>query len=248
MMTLTDRIGDARCYLFDLDGTLVDSMAYWRALTVRQSRAKYGHLAGYSEELEVAISVLTYKQSRELISRTFAIPLESVTTDREYTRGMMRLFYSHAVEEKAECCRILREAHARGVKTALLTATRLNTMSVVLDKLDIRDHLDLILTPDDHPKGKSDVTIFLDAMHRLGVTPAETVLFEDSYYSMCVAHELGIRVIAVEDYLNRFDRERIREIAGEVYTLGACKQDVSEEEILRTEALFGRTCDISARN
>ena len=233
---------EAKCLLFDLDGTLVDSMPYWRALTVRQARARYAHLPSYSAELETALTVLPYPQARARIAETLGIPLETITTDRDYTRGMMRLFYRHAIGEKKEACRILREAHAHGVKTALLTATRENVMGEALDRLDLRAHFDLILTPDDYPEGKWGTAIFEGAMNSLGVRPEETVLFEDAYYSMRVAYGLGIRSVPVDDRLNFYDLEAIRTLAGEPVCLGGDKGDVTEEELLFYEAMFGRSC------
>ena len=230
-----------RCMLFDLDGTLIDSMAYWRALTVHQARLRYGHLAGYTEELETKITVLPYAQARSLLAETFSIPIESVKTDREYTRGMMRLFYRDHIGEKKEACRILRDAHARGIKTALLTATRQSVMGEALTRLDLLPHLDLILTPDDYPSGKWTEDIFLGALSHFGVKPEETLFFEDSLYSIELAHRLGIRTVGVEDHLNRFDRDRIREITEDFVCLGESLREVDPAVFAACEKEFGRT-------
>lgn len=231
-----------KCMLFDLDGTLLDSMVYWREITVHQARSRYGHLAGYTEELETQITVLPYPQARELIAKTFSLPLETVTTDREYTRGMMTLFYRHCIEEKKEACRILREAHARGVKTALLTATRRTVMGEALERLDLLPHFDLIYTPEDYPRGKWTADIFHGAMEHFGVKPEETVLYEDSLYSIEMAHSLGIHVVGVEDWLNRFDRARICELADEFVCLGESRRELDFESFLAYEKMFGRSC------
>ena len=231
---------NVKCMLFDLDGTLVDSMVYWRALTVHQARTRYAHLEGYTEELETAITVLPYPQARELIARTFSLPLEEVQTDRDYTRGMMELFYRDHVKEKKEICRILRTSHAQGIKTALLTATRFSIRGEALKKLDLLPYLDLILTPDDYPSGKWTTDMFLGALAHFGVQPEETLFFEDSLYSIEMARTLGIRVIGVEDYLNRFDRARIKELSEEFLSPAESSETLDKSIFDACEKEFGR--------
>ena len=229
-----------KCMLFDLDGTLVDSMAYWRALSVHQARSCYAHLEGYTDELESQITVLPYPQARELIAKTFSLPLESVKTDREYTRGMMKLFYRDYIGEKKEACRILRDSHRRGIKTALLTATRLSIMGDVLARLDLLPYIDLILTPDDYPEGKQTADIFFGALAHFGATPEQALLFEDSLYSIELAHSLGIRTIGVEDWISRFDRARICELVDEFVCLGESIHEVDQAVLDACEKEFGR--------
>ena len=231
-----------RCMLFDLDGTLIDSMAYWHALTVHQANMRFGNL---SEELEAQIAILPYPQVQALLAKTFSVPIESVKTDRAYVRGMMRLFYRDHIGEKKEACRILRDAHSRGIKTALLTATRQSVMGEALTRLDLLPHLDLILTPDDYPNGKSTEDIFLGALSHFGVKPEETLFFEDSLYSIELAHRLGIRTVGVEDHLNRFDRDRIREITEDFLCLGESLHDVDPAVFAVCEKEFGRKAYVS---
>ena len=231
---------DIKCMLFDLDGTLLDSMAYWRSLTVHQARTRYAHLEGYNEELEEKITVLPYPQARALIAKTFSLPIESVQNDREYTRGMMKLFYERYIGEKKEACRLLREMHGRGIKTALLTATRRSVMGGALERLDLLPYFDLILTPDDYPEGKWTKDIFLGALSHFGVKAEETVLYDDALYSIETAHALGIHTVGVDDYLNRFDREKIREIADDYVCLGESIEKVDPAVFALCEKIFGR--------
>lgn len=230
-----------KCMFFDLDGTLIDSMAYWRALTVHQARARYAHLVGYGEELETQLTILPYPQACALIARTFSLPLESVTTDREYTRGMMRLFYKYYIGKKKAACDILRDAHRRGIKTALLTATRISLMGEALERLDLLPYLDLILTPDDYPDGKTNSAIFFGALEYFSAKPEETLFFEDSLYSIELAQSLGIRVIGVEDTFNRFDRARIKELCEEFLFLGESIYEVDPAVFAACEKEFGRS-------
>ncbi len=235
---MKDTKKDVKCMFFDLDGTLVDSMAYWHALTVHQVKMRFGHLG---EELEAKIAILPYPQVQALLSETFSVPIESVKTDREYVRGMMKLFYRDHIGEKKEVCRILREAHARGIKTALLTATRQSTMGEALTRLDLLPHLDLILTPDHYPHGKSTDEIFLGALSHFGVTGEETLFFEDSLYSIERACRIGIRTVGVEDHLSRFDRERIRLLCEDFLCPDESMRQVDSAVFAACEKEFGRT-------
>lgn len=233
-----------QCMLFDLDGTLVDSMVYWRTLTLHQVKMRYAHLQGYNEKIETLISVLPYDEARRLISETFSIPLEEITTDREYTRGMMTLFYRDAVQPKEQACRLLREAHEGGVHTALLTATRRDLMQSTLDRLCLTSYLDLIYTPEEYPRGKWTADIFTDAMKYFGVKPEQTVLYEDSLYSMKIAKELGIRVVAVKDALNEIFMDEISSVADEVLDLGESRRELPRGMLEEYEKRFGRGCQI----
>ena len=89
-----------RCMLFDLDGTLIDSMAYWRALTVHQANMRFGNL---SEELEAQIAILPYPQVQALLSKTFSVSDSYIARMFKTRLGMTPSDYINTVRIESAC-------------------------------------------------------------------------------------------------------------------------------------------------
>jgi beta-phosphoglucomutase-like phosphatase (HAD superfamily) len=84
-----------------------------------------------------------------------------------------------------------------GCSTALTTLSKRPDVERVIAALDIRSLLDLVLTAEDVSRGKPDPEIYLKAAQRLGMTPAECLVLEDSLNGITAATRAGMNVIAM---------------------------------------------------
>ncbi len=95
----------------------------------------------------------------------------------------------------------IRKAKSSGVKTAIASTAQRNNLMNVLTYLGMVDLFDIIIAGDAVKQGKPNPEIYITSMYQLGVTPEETLIFEDSEVGMMAAEKSCANVIKItEDY------------------------------------------------
>ena len=185
-------------YLFDFDGTLVDSMGTFVSCMLRildEDGISYGEdiikiitplgLAGtakYFMELGVKLSF------EEIVEKMRAYLLDA---------------YVHHIPAKAHVIPVLQQLKSRGDSLNVLTASPHITLDACLKRLGIFDIFDNVWSCDDFATTKSDPEIYRMAAKRLG-QPVEQVLFlDDNLNADMTAKAAGMRVCGVYDDSSR---------------------------------------------
>ncbi len=91
----------------------------------------------------------------------------------------------------------LRALKRAGIKTAVGTSAPVENLDFVMEKLGLRDYFDVLLHEKLVSRPKPDPEIYQRAMHLLGVSPEESVIFEDSMTGIRAARAAGARVVGV---------------------------------------------------
>lgn len=195
--------------LFDLDGTLVDSMWMWRQIDV-EYLARFGH--ELPEQLQKNIEGMSFTETAVYFKETFAIPrtLEKIKSDwNEMTMEKYRteVFFKPGAKE------FLEKLKANGKKTAICTSNSRELVEAVVDALGMRPYIDFIITACDVEKGKPSPDIYLKAAEVLGAAPKECLVFEDVPAGIQAGKAAGMRVIAVEDDFSRDMKEEKMKLA-----------------------------------
>lgn len=186
----------ADAYLFDLDGTLVDSnqlhVDTWAAVA-----AHHGHPLVDPEHIgncglptvDVVTTLLRWPVTRE---QAVAYGEEKETLYRETIRANGIAPIPGAVE-------FLRRAHAAGIRIAIATSAPRENLDACIDALALRPYLSATVSSADVPpgRGKPHPDIFLLAAERAGVPPARCHAFEDAPAGIDAAHAAGIPVLAL---------------------------------------------------
>jgi phosphoglycolate phosphatase len=198
-----------KALLFDLDGTLIDSVPDI-AEAVNALLDSYG-LEGLSVD---AVRKMVGEGVRKLVERAFAargIELDTAGLDERHER-MMGIYGKHLTARTelmfgAEA--LLRRCHEAGVKMALVTNKPEGFSRTILDHFGFSDWFGAVVGGDTGPERKPAPDMILHAAELLGVAIGDCVMVGDSPADIDAAKNAGIRSIAVRGGYTRLPVEEL---------------------------------------
>jgi HAD superfamily hydrolase (TIGR01509 family) len=179
--------------LFDLDGLLVDSEASWYRARCELAEAHGCVWTEREQRAQAGVSTATWVANvRACINEA----LSPADVEEEIVRRMEGYYRSREVEllPGAEAC--LSWCAQRFV-TALVSGSPHRLIDAAIEGAGWAPFFQLRLSSDEMPRGKPHPDVYEEAMRRLGVQPAETVVLEDSGAGIRAGLAAGARVIAV---------------------------------------------------
>lgn len=195
--------------LFDLDGTLVDSMWMWRQIDIEYLR-QFGY--ELPEKLQKDIEGMSFTETAIYFKETFHLPRTLDEIKSEWNEMTIEK-YRTEVSFKPGAKEFLIELKEHGMKTAICTSNSRQLAETVVDALDMRKYIDFIITACDVEKGKPSPDIYLKAAEVLGAAPEQCIVFEDIPAGIQAGKAAGMRVIAVEDDFSGDMKEEKMELA-----------------------------------
>ncbi len=181
--------------IFDLDGTLIDSMPIWKN-TGRNYLESHGFPV--PDDLHSIVKKQTLYQTAEYFRDALGVPSEPEEIVNEII-SYVAAAYRDTIPLKPFVGEYLKEQQKNGVKMCILTASEANYIQPALERLDIGKYFECIFTCTELGEYKEDGKAFLTAMKKIGGTLEDTVVFEDAYYAVKGAKSVGFSVYAVLD-------------------------------------------------
>lgn len=192
--------------IFDLDGTLLDSMPIWVNLgeTVLKSLGIYP-----DEETTARFRTMTLTQSSFYIKEHFPLKISAEELLQLFTETV-RKGYEEEAPLKPYAMDFLNFLKSKNIKMCVATASERHLTEAALKRTGVLPYLEFVLTCSDIGKTKETPDIYLEAMKQLGGNLQNTVVFEDSYFSIISAKKGGFPVIAMYDDCAKNEAENIR--------------------------------------
>lgn len=198
-----------KAILFDVDGTLVDSNDLHAAAWV-QAFAEFDIVVPHADVhdqigkggdnlMPALLDEKVVEEHGEAISKA---------RGRIYKKR-----HASKVKPFADVAALFRRARRDGWKIVLATSGESEEVEPHIDKLGVRDLLDVVTTATDAEHSKPDPDIFAAALKKVGAKPADAIVVGDSPYDIQAAAKLGLRTIAVRS--GGFD-DRVLKEAGAV--------------------------------
>ena len=176
--------------IFDMDGTLLDSMPVWKRLT-------QGYLKQFGVHITDQDYAVTEGFSHPQVAQYFADRYPELPDAQSLMDGMDRLIsarYEAIAKPKEGVLDFLEGLRRRGVKMAIATLTARRHAEKALRDRDMLDYFEFMLTIEDVGISKREPDIYLQAAARMGLEPAECTVFEDAPYACATARRAGFRV------------------------------------------------------
>lgn len=196
--------------IFDMDGTLVDSMGYWNRLA-DEYLARFG-LPGLSPALKEESIALTMLESAQLFIREFGLPGTPERIAGEIN-ALMEEHYRADVPLKPGAAELLARLKAAGVKMCVASSTHPALIDLCLRRLGVRDHFEFLLSCEEVGEGKNKPTVYLEAARRLGGIPENTVIFEDILVAAQTAKQAGFSLGVIYDVNSDDEQPRLKALA-----------------------------------
>ena len=197
-----------RAALFDMDGTLLDSMAMWAAAP-QAVLGRYGVTPDESVMREMI--PLTIPQCAEIMVARYGLPVTPAQLTAQVLEHI-RDQYDRLLPLKPGAQAAVERLNAMGVPAALASASCLREIHAAMDRLGMTPKFAAMLSSEVYGS-KHEPRIYLEGAALLGADPAHTAVFEDALPSLRTAHEAGFFTVMVEDEASRPDWEEMAALA-----------------------------------
>jgi beta-phosphoglucomutase family hydrolase len=189
-----------RALIFDMDGTIVDNMAFHT-----RSWVTFFERRGRDIDADEFFRTTAGRQGKEIIRSHMGEHLadEEVATLNHEKEAVYRELYAPHLKAVAGFGDLIADARSQGIALAVGTAAPPANVEFTLDGLDLRRHFDTVVGATDVPRGKPHPDVFLEAARRCGARPEDCIVFEDAPLGVEAARRAGMRTVVLTTTLPR---------------------------------------------
>jgi len=207
--------------IFDMDGTILDSMLIWY-----NTAEIYLNNIGIKAESDLGkiMFSMSLAEGAEFLKERYCLNFD---TD-EIIAGVNRTvedFYCYKVQLKEGVEQFLNGMKQAGFKMVVATLTDRHLAERALERLNVLRYFDRIFTGTEIGAGKHKPDIYLAAAEFMGTIPEETWVFEDALYAIKTAKRAGFKTVGVYDEFSRDDFDEIKK-AADIYLIKLDNVDV----------------------
>ena len=212
--------------IFDLDGTLLDSMYVWQRVD-KLFFARRG--MDFPEDYPKAVASLGFRRTAVYTKERFHLA-ESIGEIMDEWSQTARDEYARHVPLKEGSREFLETLREKGVRLCVATALCREMYEPCLARNGILDLFEFVLTADQTEGGKSDGSLYRLAAEKMGVDPADCAVFEDVPEAVFGAKQAGMKVYCVIDPHSTHRLDEIRAVAED------CAEKILDLRIRETPA------------
>lgn len=197
--------------IFDLDGTLLDSMSIWENVD-RDFLEENG--AVYTRDVSEAVKKMTVFDSADYFKTKF-----SLGHSHEYIinriEEMVSEKYFYSIPLKNGVYETIKKLYEKNIKMCVATATYNRLAEAALKRLEIYNMFEFVLSCSDVGAGKDKPNIFLKSAQKMNLKIEETAVIEDSLHCIETAKNAGFFTVGVFDTVSVNDWKKICEVSDE---------------------------------
>lgn len=207
---MTELLKDIDAVIFDMDGTLIDSMWIWTDIDEKYME-KY-HLTE-PENFGKGMEGMSFSETAQYFLKVFpSLNLTPEEVMEEWTQ-MAYERYVTQVELKKGVREFLALLKEWGIKLGIATSNGRTLVDGTLNALNIVSFFDSVKCACEAGAGKPAPDVYLLAAEELGVKPERCLVFEDVCMGILAGKNAGMKVCAVEDDFSKLQRDEKRELA-----------------------------------
>ena len=217
--------------IFDMDGTIVDSLMFWDYLWERIG-TEYMNDPVFRpcDEVNKKVRTMIYTEAMEYFRAYYKL---SVSPEDFFTFASSGVhdFYVNVSRIKGNADKLLEYLKSQNIKLCLASATAMPEIKLALEHHGMIEYFDVILSCVDIGVGKDKPDIYLKAKELMGISTEDICVFEDSYVALETAKNAGFKTVGIFDRYN-FEQRRLEE-ASDIYLPEGKTLDCLAEKIGR---------------
>lgn len=192
--------------IFDVDGTLLDSMEIWEDVGVR-----YLNSIGIEAEpdLGTVLFTMSIQEGAAYVKEHYYLSQEP----EEIVQGVLDIisnYYKKTALLKSGAKELLEKLDKHNIPMTVASSNNKKEIERAFERLGIAKYFDRIFTCEEDGAGKTKPDIYLRAAEYLGTRPEETVVFEDVIHAIRTAKQAGFQVVGIYDEASKDDQEEVQ--------------------------------------
>lgn len=196
-------------YIFDMDGSLVDSMWVWTAID-REFLGRHGYQV--PKDFQKDLGGMSLKEMSYYFKKRFSIPMSPEEIQEEWNR-MAFYKYQHEVFLKPGARSFLAWLKENHVKTGIATSNSRKLVEALLESLGLSGFFHAVITGDEVSRGKPDPEIYIKASLKMGAGADRCLVFEDIVPGLQAGLAAGMQVCSVWDRASEAKQEEKEALA-----------------------------------
>ena len=189
------KIENIKLFLFDLDGTILDSLKIWNDIDLLFFK---NHNLIMGEDYHIAIAPLTLEETATYTKNTYKLDIDEEQIMKEWSDLAIKE-YAENVNLKKGVKEFLDYLKNKNVHLAIATSCNEEMFKPCLERYGIVSYFEHFYTSQNLKINKSNANFFKEILNEYKIEPDQILFFEDSLASMKCAKSLGFNVVAVMD-------------------------------------------------
>ena len=192
--------------IFDVDGTLLDSMGIWKDVGVR-----YLNSIGIEAEpdLGTILFTMSIQEGAQYVKEHYHLSQETDEIEQNVL-DIISDYYKETAPLKSGAVELLEKLRNSNIPMTIASSNNKKEIEMAFERLEIAKYFDRIFTCEEAGAGKTKPDIYLQAAEYLGSRPEETLVFEDVIHAVRTAKKAGFQVIGIYDEASKDDQEEIQ--------------------------------------
>lgn len=207
--TKAEMLKEKKAVIFDLDGTLVDSMWMWKSIDIEFLSTRG---IACPEDLQKEIEGMSFSETAFYFKERFKLD-ESLEEIKAVWTEMSIEKYRSQVPLKTGAGEFLKYIARKGLRAGIATSNGRQMVDAVIDSLKIGQYFQVVATACEVTAGKPAPDIYLKVAKELCVSPANCLVFEDVPAGILAGKRAGMTVCAIDDEFSREMEKEKRQLA-----------------------------------